>query len=76
MNSNSDRYRIVKFLGHGRYGDVYEFYDTLKSGRVAIKMFSNDKKCKKNIKSFWAEVQAMHIVSHCNVLKILEVHVD
>ena len=76
MNSNSDRYRIVKFLGHGRYGDVYEFYDTFKSGRVAIKMFSNDKKSKKNIKSFWAEVQAMRIVSHCNVLKILEVHLD
>jgi tetratricopeptide (TPR) repeat protein len=70
----ADRYRIVKFLGRGGMGDVYEAEDLELQGRVALKTVRLDIVADPRLSErFKREIQIARKVTHPNVCRIYDV---
>jgi serine/threonine protein kinase len=67
------RYRIIKRLGQGAMGVVFEAEDTALSRKVALKIPSLVDNQKKTIERFEREAQAAAGVRHPNVCQIFDV---
>lgn len=72
------RFRIIRMLGAGGMGEVFEAADLLTSGtRIALKTISADLAGDvKNREAFRAEVLAARAVTHPGVCRIHELHDD
>ena len=69
----ADKYRIVRFLGEGGMGTVYEAMDARLNRRVALKVLSCHLKSKrKAAKRFAIEAQAAARLVHPNVVGIYD----
>jgi serine/threonine protein kinase len=71
------RYRIVRVVGRGGMGEVYEAEDTVLGGRVAVKTVpvtaSDNPKAMERVK---AEVLLARKVTHRNVCRVFDVGAD
>src|SRR5205085_3516480 len=68
------RFRIVRFLGQGGMGDVYEAEDTHLGGAVALKMIRRDIGANSRmLKRFLQEIQSAKQVTHQNVCRIYDI---
>ena len=65
-----DRFAIVRFLGRGSYGDVYEAEDVSIHRRVAVKVATNTNK---TLRSFAKEAENANKVGHPSIVQIYEV---
>ena len=66
-------YKQLKFLGSGRYCNVYEVLDMRTDKRVALKVFINELHSKAR-DMFTSEIKALHSISHPNIVKLLGVN--
>ncbi|MYL33252.1 protein kinase [Pontibacillus yanchengensis] len=65
-----ERYQIIKEIGEGGFGKVYEAIDLSNNDKIAIKQcntFTED-----NLKRFKREVRIMKNIHHPNVIKVLD----
>jgi hypothetical protein len=75
----ADRYRVVRFIGRGGMGEVYEAEDEMLGERVALKSLSwklaGNSKAVRCLKS---EVQLARRITHPNVCRVFDlgVHID
>ena len=72
MFVSNDRYDFIKFLGSGRYSEVYEVKDLDKKKNIALKVFCKKNDEKKKINSFYTEVNILSSISHCNVVSLID----
>ena len=69
-----ERYRIVRLIGEGGMGEVYEAEDLLLKERVALKTVRQDvARDEKVIERFKREIQLARRVTHPNVCRIFDV---
>src|SRR5215813_6354468 len=69
-----ERYRIVRLIGEGGMGEVYEAEDLLLRERVALKTVRQDVASdEKVIERFKREIQLARRVTHANVCRIFDV---
>src|SRR5262245_51530453 len=67
----AERYRIVRLLGEGGMGEVYEAEDLLLRERVALKTVRSDVAADpKVVERFKREIQIARRVTHPNVCRI------
>src|SRR5215467_5301103 len=70
----AERYRIVRFIGAGGMGDVYEAVDTELKGRIAIKIIrSHAAWDDRSLDRFRREVQLARRVTHGNVCRVFDI---
>jgi tetratricopeptide (TPR) repeat protein/tRNA A-37 threonylcarbamoyl transferase component Bud32 len=70
----AERYRIVRLLGEGGMGEVYEADDLLLRERVALKAVHRDAAGHvKAVERFKREIQLARKVTHANVCRIFDV---
>ncbi len=70
----AERYRIVRFIGAGGMGDVYEAEDTELKGRIAIKIIrSHAVWDERSLERFRREVQLARHVTHGNVCRVFDI---
>src|SRR5215831_17584709 len=70
----AERYRIVRLLGEGGMGEVYEAEDLLLRERVALKTVRQDvARDEKVVERFKREIQLARRVTHPNVCRIFDV---
>ncbi|KAF0693978.1 Aste57867_15106 [Aphanomyces stellatus] len=67
------RYRLVRVLGKGSYGQVAEAYDTLKNKRVAIKKINNVFDQEVDCKRLYREIYILRHLRHPEVITLLDV---
>lgn len=67
-------YKQLKFLGSGRYCNVYEVLDLRTDKRVALKVFINEMNSTYSRDMFTSEIKALRSVSHPNIVKLLGVN--
>ncbi|MCE3018539.1 MAG: protein kinase domain-containing protein [Pirellula sp.] len=65
-----DRFAILRFLGRGSYGDVYEAEDVSIHRRVAVKVATNTNRM---LRSFAKEAENANKVGHPSIVRIYEV---
>lgn len=68
----AERYRIVRVIGHGGVGEVYEAEDLALAGRVALKTLRSERATQRSLERFKREVQVARQVTHPNVCRIYE----
>jgi len=68
-----DRYRLVKILGHGSYGQVAEGVDTKTGQKVAIKRINNVFDQEIDTKRILREVFILRHLRHENVIRLLNI---
>ena len=61
-------YKQLKFLGSGRYCNVYEVLDMRTDKRVALKVFINELSSKYSRDMFTSEIKGLHSISHPNIV--------
>ena len=70
----AERYRIVRFIGAGGMGDVYEAEDTELKGRIAVKIIrSHAVWDERSLERFRREVQLARHVTHGNVCRVFDI---
>lgn len=70
----AERYQIVRFIGAGGMGDVYEAADTELKGRIAIKIIrSHAVWDERSLERFRREVQLARHVTHSNVCRVFDI---
>lgn len=70
----ADRYRIVRFIGAGGMGDVYEAEDTELKGRIAIKIIrAHAAWDDRSLDRFRREVQLARHVTHGSVCRVFDI---
>ena len=65
-------YRIVRLLGQGGMGEVYEALNELIGGRVAIKILNAD--CAREeelVARFFNEARAVNLIDHPSLVKVM-----
>jgi tetratricopeptide (TPR) repeat protein len=67
------RYRIVKIIGRGGMGEVYEAEDQLLHENIALKTVRFDRDGEDLLKRFEKEIQLARKVTHPNVCRVFEV---
>ncbi|EQC34353.1 CMGC/MAPK protein kinase [Saprolegnia diclina VS20] len=67
------RYRLVRLLGKGSYGQVAEAYDELKNKRVAIKKIINVFDQEVDCKRLYREIYILRHLRHSEVITLLDV---
>ncbi|CAK4080995.1 unnamed protein product [Aphanomyces euteiches] len=67
------RYRLVRVLGKGSYGQVAEAYDTLRNRRVAIKKINNVFDQEVDCKRLYREIYILRHLRHPEVITLLDV---
>ena len=71
------RYQVIRLIGEGGMGTVYEALDARLNRRVALKILSSELKSKrKAAKRFTIEAQAAARLEHPNVVRIFDFDVD
>jgi serine/threonine protein kinase/Flp pilus assembly protein TadD len=71
------RYKIIRFLGAGGAGEVYEAQDELSGERIALKVIGREASLgKAALDQLRQEVQAAHRVTHDNVCRIYDLQRD
>jgi len=71
-----ERYRVIRLIGHGGMGDVYEVEDQTLGGRVALKTVRIDLSSEDDVEAmerFKREVHLARKVSHPNVCRIFDI---
>ncbi len=70
------RYRLVREIGRGGMGTVYEARDEVDGGRVAIKVavapIGNDRQSRRIRKLFVNEARAARLLRHPNIVPVLD----
>ena len=66
-------YKQLKFLGNGRYCNVYEVLDMRNDKRVALKVFVNDLN-KQSRDMFSSEIRVLNSISHPNIVRLIGVN--
>lgn len=69
----ADRFVIVRFLGRGGSGFVYEAQDRQLDRRVALKILRSDRMSEKSLRRFRREVAIARDVQHAHLLRIFDV---
>src|SRR3954468_3768673 len=70
----AERFRIVRFLGHGGMGDVYEAEDEEVRGRVALKTVRAEiAQMPGALERFAREIHLARKVTHPNVCRIFDI---
>jgi tetratricopeptide (TPR) repeat protein len=70
----ANRFRIVRFLGHGGMGDVYEAEDEEVHGRVALKTVRTEiARLPGAVERFAREIHLARKVTHPNVCRIFDI---
>jgi tRNA A-37 threonylcarbamoyl transferase component Bud32 len=69
----ADRYRVVRLVGRGGMGEVYEAVDQLLGQRVALKIIRPDAADASAGQRFRRELQLARKVTHPNVCRIFDV---
>lgn len=69
----SSRYRLVRVLGKGSYGQVAEAYDTVCQKKVAIKKIINVFDQEIDCKRLYREIYILRRLSHPQVINLLDV---
>jgi len=72
----AERYQIVRFLGRGGMGEVYEAHDLMLGERVAIKLLKTGLASVGAIERFLREVQLARRVTHPSVCRLHDVGTD
>ncbi|ETW04808.1 CMGC/MAPK protein kinase [Aphanomyces invadans] len=67
------RYRLVRILGKGSYGQVAEAYDTVVNKRVAIKKINNVFDQEVDCKRLYREIYILRHLRHSEVITLLDV---
>ncbi|OQS01390.1 mitogen-activated protein kinase [Achlya hypogyna] len=67
------RYRLVRLLGKGSYGQVAEAFDMLKNKRVAIKKIINVFDQEVDCKRLYREIYILRHLRHSEVITLLDV---
>nr|CCA17886.1 mitogenactivated protein kinase putative [Albugo laibachii Nc14] len=68
-----DRYRLVRLLGKGSYGQVAEAYDSHLQKKVAIKKIANVFDQEIDTKRLYREIYILRHLNHSQVIKLLNV---
>jgi len=71
--SPSKRYEIVRELGKGGMGVVYEAMDVILNRRLALKLVNSFEARPENLKQFLLEARAIAQMTHPNVIMIFDV---
>jgi serine/threonine protein kinase len=72
----TNRYRIIRFLGRGGMGEVYEAYDQLLGESIALKTLRNELAHNNVVlHRFQKEIQLARKVTHRNVCRVFDVGV-
>jgi tRNA A-37 threonylcarbamoyl transferase component Bud32 len=67
-------YEMLKILGKGTYGKVYEAQHKLTAGRVAVKCIEKTTiKNEKSMQKIFNEVEILANLSHVNIIKLYEI---
>ncbi len=66
------RFRVLRFIGQGGMGEVYEAYDEWLNDRIAIKIIRPEASTEANVARFHQEVQLAHLVTHPNICRIFD----
>jgi serine/threonine protein kinase/tetratricopeptide (TPR) repeat protein len=70
----AERYRIVRMLGSGGMGEVYEAEDEVLRGRVALKAVLPEKASDQQAMSrFYTEIQLSRQITHPNVCRVFDI---
>jgi tRNA A-37 threonylcarbamoyl transferase component Bud32/tetratricopeptide (TPR) repeat protein len=70
----AERYQVVRFLGRGGMGEVYEVDDVLLHERVALKTIRSELATdRRAIERFRREIRLAHKVTHPNVCRVFDV---
>ncbi|DAZ94533.1 TPA: hypothetical protein N0F65_002185 [Lagenidium giganteum] len=69
----SSRYRLVRLLGKGSYGQVAEAYDTVLNKKVAIKKIINVFDQEIDCKRLYREIYILRRLNHPQVIHLLDV---
>ncbi len=70
----SGRYRVIRFIGRGGMGEVYEVEDTRIGGRLALKTIRPESASdRKIVARFKQEIQLSRKVTHPNVCRVFDV---
>lgn len=67
------RFRVLRFLGAGGMGEVYEAEDAVLRERVALKTLRADAKEARSAQDFMREIHLARKVTHANVCRIFDV---
>jgi mitogen-activated protein kinase 1/3 len=68
-----DRYRLVRLLGHGSYGEVAEAWDTVAWRKVAIKRLVNAFDSDTDARRIFREMYILRQLRHPNIITLLDV---
>jgi WD40 repeat protein/predicted Ser/Thr protein kinase len=71
--TNFGRYQLVRELGHGGMGVVYQAYDPQLQRHVALKIISQAASGEKERKRFAREANLMARLNHPNIVKIFDI---
>ena len=70
----ANRYEIVRFIGRGGWGEVYEVNDTSLNEHVALKFISPEVRSdEKTVLRFRREIQLARKITHPNICRIFDV---
>lgn len=69
----ANRYRILRLLGEGGMGEVFEAEDKELGGRVALKVLHADFREDNNAVRLRREIQVMRQINHPNVCRVFDV---
>lgn len=62
------KYRIERRLGEGRFATVYQAYDTIEGGRVALKVFGDASDASQSL--FRHEARVAALLDHPNIVRL------
>lgn len=68
-----DEYRLIRPIGHGAMGQVYQAFDTILGRRVAVKFLASESPSDSARERFMVEARAIARLQHPNVLSIYRV---
>ena len=71
-----EKYDIIKQLGSGSFGKVYEIRNKITNICYACKELSKKKIKKKDIEKFNTEISILRKSDHPNIIKIYEIYED
>lgn len=67
------KYRVIKLLGRGGFGAVYEAEHTGGLGRMALKLLALDQQDEDDVRRFYREAQVTAQLRHANTVRVFDV---
>lgn len=68
-----ERYRLVRVLGNGSYGEVVEAFDTIKNRKVAIKRILKIFENETDARRIYREIYILGHLNHPGIIKLLDI---